>query len=491
MRLRYLSEEVNDVGGNKNGDITARRNTKQRLLRHLVVLRKHHIALLGILLLALLYITLFCSFPPIEKHALEDEEIGSTIFSESKWRLESVFQQPTYYPWNIYAASPNEQWNFQSLWTIAHNPDPTLVGTPLYCVRNGRLYGWKRQHENVRQHLYYDLRVQRYEQLIARSLTLARYAVANGYREKIDARVVELVTETFPFLFEWTDFVTCLEKSFLNGSPFFAFLTFPNQAPDETCMPLATPTYEQWRKHQNIESSSHWDSVFRQQEDENPWNTKINKIVWRGGTTGEKWMYPNWRDLPRAKLVQYAVENPNTMDAGFTSFNNCNDTEIREITDAGLAGKHMEMKDYQKYRSIIDIDGNSWSSRFADLLCMNSVVIKVEPRWIDYFYPELQPWVHYVPVHANLSNLVEIATMVTSEDKDIKETMRQIVQNANNWCRSKMTSTQLSIDMLWLLISYFQMLTKEDTRSGDFTRWKEVQWSAHDWIEIPFNHSAS
>ena len=26
------------------------------------------------------------------------------------------------------------------------------------------------------------------------------------------------------------------------------------------------------------------------------------------------------------------------------------------------------------YRAIIDIDGNNWSSRFASLLCMNSVI---------------------------------------------------------------------------------------------------------------------
>jgi len=393
----------------------------------------------------------------------------------------------------LYATAPadEQQWNFQPLWSIVRKPDPTFVGTPLYCVRNGRLYGWKRHQENARQHLYYGLRIHTYEQLISRSLALARYAVSNSHQKKIDARVVELVTEPFPFNFEWMDLTTCQEKSFLNGIPFFAYLTFAHKDPDDTCMPLATPTYEQWRKYQNIVSSRHWTSVFHRQEEENPWNTKINQAGWRGSTTGEKWMFPNWRDLPRVKLVQIAAENSNLIDAGLTSFNNRNDTEIKEIIDMGLAGKRIEMHDYQKYKSIIDIDGNSWSSRFADLLCMNSVVIKVEPRWIDYFYPELQPWVHYVPVHANLSNLVEIVILVTSDDDKTQENMRQIVQNANVWCRSKMTATQLSIDMLWLLISYVEMLKKENMRSGDFNRWKGDRWRAHEWIEIPFNLSFS
>jgi len=149
----------------------------------------------------------------------------------------------------------------------------------------------------------------------------------------------------------------------------------------------------------------------------------------------------------------------------------------------------MQMKDYQKYMAIIDIDGNSWSSRFADLLCMNSVVIKVEPNWMDYFYMELQPWKHYVPVHANMSNLVEVVTMATSDDPEIQKQMQQIVHNANVWCRSKMTAPQLSIDMIWIMIYYVEMLKKEDSHSAKFTRWKKSRWRARDWIEIPFNAS--
>lgn len=44
---------------------------------------------------------------------------------------------------------------------------------------------------------------------------------------------------------------------------------------------------------------------------------------------------------------------------------------------------------------------NSWSSRFGTLLCYNSVIIKVEPEHVDYFYLKyLEPWKHFVPVCA-------------------------------------------------------------------------------------------
>ena len=37
----------------------------------------------------------------------------------------------------------------------------------------------------------------------------------------------------------------------------------------------------------------------------------------------------------------------------------------------------MPFNDQMKFKAIIDIDGNTWSSRFPELLCTNSVVIKV------------------------------------------------------------------------------------------------------------------
>jgi len=153
------------------------------------------------------------------------------------------------------------------------------------------------------------------------------------------------------------------------------------------------------------------------------------------------------------------------------------------------------MEDFQKYRAVIDIDGNSWSSRFADLMCMNSVMIKVQPDWVDYFYPELRPWVHYIPVYGNLMNLVEVVAHVTAEDQETQQQMRSIVQNANSWCRSKMTAIQMSIDMIWIMISYVEMLKKEDSRSGNFTKWKEDfsysrAWNTENWIEIPVNETS-
>jgi len=453
---------------------------KRRIL--LMRQKNNSLVFVGLLAALLFYAVLFSSLVSVTKEGILDESSQPFTFTGK------IIKQPPHYPWNVHFPT-KEPWNFQSLWKIAQNPDSysKMVLVQLYQVRNGKLYGWKTQQMHIRQaDLYtYNLRVQRYEQLFAQSLSLAHYLESND--PEVDPRVKELITDPFPFLFKWDDFSKCREQpSFNDGSPFFAFSTFAQPTEDEKCTPLAMPTYEQWRKYNHIENSTHWDVVFQQQQEEYPWKDKLSKAVWRGGTTGRKYMYPDWRDLPRVKLVQLSIDHPAILDARFVSLNNRNEAEKEEIVQSGLLGSRIDMKDFQKFKAIIDIDGNSWSSRFADLLCMNSVVIKVEPRWMDYFYSELQPWVHYVP--ANMSNLVEVVTMATSDDPEIQKRMLEIVRNANNWCRSKMTATQLTKDMIWIMISYLDMLKKEDLYSKRFTKWKKSwRWKENEWVEILYN----
>jgi hypothetical protein len=43
------------------------------------------------------------------------------------------------------------------------------------------------------------------------------------------------------------------------------------------------------------------------------------------------------------------------------------------------------------------IDGNYWSSRFGKLLCYISVIVKLEPKHVDYCQLKyLEPWKQYI-----------------------------------------------------------------------------------------------
>lgn len=110
--------------------------------------------------------------------------------------------------------------------------------------------------------------------------------------------------------------------------------------------------------------------------------------------------------------------------------------------------------------AIIDIDGNTWSARFNSLLCSNSVVIKVQPDFVEQSYKELEPFVHYVP--ATINNITKAAEYVL--DWRHKAEVQQIIKNANDWCASFMTANALASAAVISLQHYTELLSKYDSR---------------------------
>jgi hypothetical protein len=79
---------------------------------------------------------------------------------------------------------------------------------------------------------------------------------------------------------------------------------------------------------------------------------------------------------------------------------------------AAIVAADLQLPDEQfvslirRARGLFDVDGNvnSWSGLWWKLRS-NSVTIKVESSNKQWYYDKLKPWVHYVPVAANMSDL--------------------------------------------------------------------------------------
>ena len=71
-------------------------------------------------------------------------------------------------------------------------------------------------------------------------------------------------------------------------------------------------------------------------------------------------------------------------------------------------------------RGVFDVDGNSnaWSSFFWKLRS-GSVTLKVESPFEQWYYGRLKPWVHYVPVAANLSDVDRAIDYVLDPRNDV------------------------------------------------------------------------
>ena len=195
------------------------------------------------------------------------------------------------------------------------------------------------------------------------------------------------------------------------------------------------PTYLGIRNSKD--NSSAWDDYMKTANDTYPWSSKKSAAVWRGSATGKK----GWNE--RKWLHYFSISHNSTIDAKIANKN---------------IETFMDFEDFQNYKAIIDLDGFSWSGRFHRLLCMNSVVIKIEPKFLDYNMNMFTPWVHYIPAFAN-SSLIDTVEYVVAPENDAK--MKEIIGNAQEWCQAKLVREELMNDWMDIISGYVDELDKQ------------------------------
>lgn len=137
-----------------------------------------------------------------------------------------------------------------------------------------------------------------------------------------------------------------------------------------------------------------------------PWRKKIAKVFFRGSAYGAG---PECNDLngfPRLRFMSYA-QQLNFADVGFTDYTNQLNPHFKErvATLFPLKAK-ISPQDSLAYKYLIDIDGNTCSfARLAWLLYSNSVVMKHASSNVQWYYEQLKPFVHYVPIAADFNDL--------------------------------------------------------------------------------------
>jgi hypothetical protein len=138
----------------------------------------------------------------------------------------------------------------------------------------------------------------------------------------------------------------------------------------------------------------------------------IDKVGWIGNLL----MHPN-----RDKLFEMGKNN----------------TDIMEIFSTTLDGqpKFISMPDLVKtYSMLIDIEGHGYSGRLKYLLHSGRPILLVERPHKEFFYEFMKPWIHYIPVHRDLSNLVEIVKWTLANYKRALEIGHEAQKFAEIYC---------------------------------------------------------
>jgi len=174
-----------------------------------------------------------------------------------------------------------------------------------------------------------------------------------------------------------------------------------------------------------------------------PWNEKESKGFFRGSRTSAE----------RDSLVLLSRQRPDLVDAQYTK----NQAWKSDADTLGhLPAKEVSLESHCAYKYLFNYRGVAASFRFKHLFLCRSLVFHVGDEWIEFFYPALKPWVHFIPVRSGaseheLERLLEFARGNDGLVSKIAARGRHFV-----WNHLKMTD----IECYWrhLLIEYSKQL---------------------------------
>ncbi len=155
------------------------------------------------------------------------------------------------------------------------------------------------------------------------------------------------------------------------------------------------------------------------------WEQKDNHIFWRGQVKGDI----------RNKIIELAEEH-NFITAKHAS-----------KSEEGYVIPELQIK--HNYLLSLDSYGPSVTG-FLWKLASNSLAVKQDSNYIQWYYNALKPWVHYVPVNADLSNIKEIFKRMLRQDAK----MKSIAERSNKFVYENLKYENMLVYLNLVLKTY-------------------------------------
>ena len=171
------------------------------------------------------------------------------------------------------------------------------------------------------------------------------------------------------------------------------------------------------------------------------WNLKTETAFFRGSRTSSE----------RDPLILLSRSNPDLIDAQYTknqAWKSPKDTLGRDPAPT------ISFEDQCTYKYLINLRGVAASFRYKHLFLCKSTVIQVESDWIEFFYPTLLPWIHYVPVASDMHDLKDKILFLKNHDNISKE----IAENGYDFIYNKLTIESVTCYWHHLLSEYSKLL---------------------------------
>ena len=187
---------------------------------------------------------------------------------------------------------------------------------------------------------------------------------------------------------------------------------------------------------------------------------RIKKIYWRGSLTG-------WFDISEPKKNQRVLMtnsccgDKNYFDVGIIMDDNFSDDIKNYLLEKGLIGERGNQTDVLDYQFNIDVDGwsNSWTGFYIKLLS-GSVTLKVASKnnFRQWYYDDLLPWVHYVPIAADCSDIIPITSYLF---KNI-DLAKKIASNSHKISNSMSFDSEIVKSTTKIISKFHENLSKKE-----------------------------
>jgi Glycosyl transferase family 90 len=144
---------------------------------------------------------------------------------------------------------------------------------------------------------------------------------------------------------------------------------------------------------------------------------RTNRLGWRGANTNPV----------RAAFARFTDRN--LFDVELISWNR---SDPERLTSNNFMSLSEQVRDW---RYLIDVEGVGYSGRLKLLFFSRRVVFLQQRPFEEWYFPDLVPWLHYVPVARDLSDLVPALNRL----RDDPELEQKIVVNAFEFAAARLT----------------------------------------------------
>ncbi|GAA94742.1 glycosyltransferase family 90 protein [Mixia osmundae IAM 14324] len=224
------------------------------------------------------------------------------------------------------------------------------------------------------------------------------------------------------------------------------------------------------------------------------------RLFWRGAATGAFYLENNtdsWYLSPRYRLHQMARKqrgersimremSDGSVDQVIVARKDLNERFLNMSIVGGPIqcepsvcdrlqkemGKkpYVPMSEFWQNKYVLDVDGNGWSGRFKMLMSSQSLVFK-SSFYEEWWQERSQPWVHFVPVSPDYSDIYDIMAFFeggikgSSKNEDLAA---EIAAAGRDWAMHHWRRADTNAYMLRLLLEWTRLLHRSEEDSWDY-----------------------